>query len=77
MSKQQSVFKTPESNLQAFVRLLRLAHEASEAVDYFDLNCDEKSKRRWQVLLKEEQAAFNKLHAFCQKCPVEDLKVGA
>jgi hypothetical protein len=75
MAKKATVLGTPESNLQAFVRLVRRAQDASERVDYFDLNCDEKSKRQWKSLLKKQDEAFVKLHSFCQKCPEKDLKM--
>jgi hypothetical protein len=86
--KNEELMRTSETNLQTFIRLLRLAYDASETVDNFDLHSEdcglmhrrpaayEESTRRWKVLLQEEQTAFNQLHAFCLKCPVEDLKVG-
>ena len=63
-----------ETNLQAFVRALSAAYDASSAVDHFDLRSeDDESVRKWNRLLERQRAAFREMHETCQRVPVADL----
>lgn len=68
------VDETEETNLQACVRAVYVAHDASESVDYFDLRSeDPESVQKRERLLHSQREAFRKLHEVCRRVPVEDL----
>lgn len=65
---------TKETNLQAFVRALYRACDASKRVDNLDLRSDDPgSVQQWNCLLDEQRAGFRELHEVCRRVPVEDL----
>lgn len=64
-----------QTPLQQFVRLLLLAHEASEAVDYFDLASQKKeSREQFKKLCKKQKKAFKALHELCNSVKFKDIK---
>lgn len=63
-----------ETSLQAFMRVLYSAYDASRCVDYFDLrDNDPASVQEWERLLDSQRAAFRELHEVCRRVPLDDL----
>ncbi len=65
---------TEETGLQAFVRALYAAYDASRSVDAFDLRSeDPASVAKWNRLVASQQTAFLELHGVCRRVPSEAL----
>ena len=63
-----------ETDLQAFIRALYAAYNASKSVDTFDLRSeDPASVAKWNRLVASQQTAFLELHEVCRRVPAEAL----
>lgn len=65
---------TEETDLQAFVRALHAAYDASRSVDTFNLRSeDPASAAKWNRLVASQRTAFLELHGVCRRVPAEAL----